>query len=52
MPVSALGHSPEKEPDKSGLYVRPRDIHPHWVTSPLLYGYARWSKGLIAGVKS
>ena len=51
MPVSALGHSPEKEPDKSGLYVRPRDIHPHWVTSPLLYSYARWSKGLIAGVK-
>jgi hypothetical protein len=50
IPVSALGHSPEKYPDKNGLLIRPRDIHPHWVTVPLLYSYARWATGLIAGV--
>jgi hypothetical protein len=50
VPVSALGHSPEKYPDKSGLLIRPKDVHPHWVTVPLLYSYARWATGLIAGV--
>jgi hypothetical protein len=50
IPVSALGHSPEKYPDKNGLLIRPKDIHPHWVTVPLLYSYARWATGLIAGV--
>ena len=49
IPVSALGHSPEKYPDKSGLLIRPCDIHPRWVTIPLLYSYARWATGLIAG---
>jgi hypothetical protein len=51
MPVSALGHSPEKYPDKNGLLIKPRDVHPHWVTIPLLYSYARWAHGLIAGVR-
>ena len=51
LPISALGHSPEKYPDKNGLLIRPRDIHPHWVTVPLLYSYARWATGLIAGVR-
>lgn len=50
IPVSALGHSPEKYPDKSGLLIRPKDIHPRWVTIPLLYSYARWATGLIAGI--
>ncbi len=50
VPVSALGHSPEKYADKNGLLIRPRDIHPRWVTVPLLYSYARWASGLIAGV--
>jgi len=50
IPVSALGHSPEKYPDLNGLLIKPRDVHPHWVTIPLLYSYARWSHGLIAGV--
>lgn len=49
LPVSALGGSPEKLPDASGLVVRPRNVHPHWVTVPLLYSYARWSQGLIRG---
>jgi len=51
LPISALGHSPEKYPDKNGLLIRPCDIHPHWVTVPLLYSYARWATGLIAGVR-
>ena len=50
LPVSAFGHSPEKQEGKSGLFIRPSDIHPHWVMVPLLYSYARWSTGLIAGI--
>jgi hypothetical protein len=50
IPVSALGHSPEKYPDKSGLLIKPKDVKPSWVTIPLLYSYARWATGLIAGV--
>jgi len=50
IPVSALGHSPEKEPDKTGLFIRPADVKPHWVTIPVLYSYARWATGLIAGI--
>jgi len=52
VPVSALGHSPEKYPERNGLLIRPRDIHPRWVTIPLLYSYARWATGLIAGVRA
>ena len=51
VPVSALGHSPEKYPDTKGLLIKPKDVHPHWVTIPLLYSYARWSTGLIAGMR-
>ena len=51
LPVSALGHSPEKYPDKNGLLIRPRDVKPRWVTVPLLYSYSRWATGLIAGVR-
>jgi hypothetical protein len=49
IPVSALGHSPERQPGNTGLFVRPRDIKPHWVTVPMLYFFARWMPGLIAG---
>lgn len=51
IPVSAFGHSPEKYPDKAGLLIKPKDIHPRWVTIPLLYSYARWATGLIAGIR-
>lgn len=51
MPVSALGHSPEAQEGRPGLGVRPRDIKPRWVTIPLLYSYARWATGLIAGLR-
>ncbi len=49
IPVSALGHSPEKYPDRNGLLIKPKDVQPRWVTIPLLYSYARWATGLIAG---
>jgi hypothetical protein len=47
IPVSALGHSPERKPDGSGLVIRPRDVKPRWVTVPILYAFAKWSLGLI-----
>jgi len=49
IPVTALGHSPQRWPDQPGLLIRPRDIKPHWVTVPLLYTFARWQPGLIPG---
>lgn len=51
LPVSALGHSPEKRADTTGLYVKPKDVHPAWVTAPLLYAFAKWFPGLIAGTR-
>jgi hypothetical protein len=47
IPVSALGASPEPLPE-GGLGVRPRDIHPHWVTVPILYMLTKWAGGYIA----
>jgi hypothetical protein len=50
IPVSALGGSPEKGPGegKGGLFVRPRNITPHWAAVPVLYMFAKWATGLIA----
>jgi len=47
IPVSALGHSPQKWPDQPGLLIRPRDITPHWVAVPILYACALWKNALI-----
>jgi len=49
IPVSALGHSPQKQDGQEGLLVRPSDIRPTWVTVPMLYMFAKWSIGLIGG---
>lgn len=52
IPISALGRSPEEAtlPDGgTGLFVRPKDITPRWAAAPVLYMFARWTKGLIAG---
>ena len=54
VPVSALGHSPESRPlpgesEKMGLFIRPDQISPHWVSVPVLYMFAKWTTGLIAG---
>jgi len=51
MPVSALGHSPQRLAGTTGLCVRPRDIRPWWVTAPLLYALARWFPGLVGGYR-
>lgn len=48
VPASALGHAPEFEAGSGILGVRPRDIAPRWVTAPLLYTFAKWTKGLIS----
>jgi hypothetical protein len=48
IPVSALGHSPQRRSELAGLHIKPRDIHPHWVTAPVLYTFARWQAGLIS----
>ncbi|HEX4054696.1 MAG TPA: hypothetical protein VHX86_10565 [Tepidisphaeraceae bacterium] len=50
IPVSALGGSPEESelPDGGkGLFVRPKNISPRWVTVPILYMFAKWTTGLI-----
>jgi hypothetical protein len=55
IPVSALGCSPQETAlpngDK-GLFVRPAEISPHWATVPVLYMFAKWTTGLVAGNSS
>jgi hypothetical protein len=46
VPLSATGRSPESDA-RIGLGFRPRDIHPIWVGTPLLYIMARWMSGLV-----
>ena len=46
VPVSALGCSPQRQND--ALVVDPADIHPRWVSVPLVYAFAMWSTGLVA----
>jgi hypothetical protein len=49
IPVSALGTGPERRADREGLFVRAGDVRPKWVTVPMLYLFAKWGSGLIAG---
>ena len=52
VPVSSLGCSPSfiRSRGKKGFYgVLPRDIHPKWVTVPLLYSLCKWSPGIVFG---
>lgn len=49
IPVSALGTGPQQWPDRQGLFVRAGDIKPKWATVPMLYVFAKWGSGLIAG---
>jgi hypothetical protein len=51
IPISALGRGPEVQEETGMLGIRPRDIQPQWVTVPFLYMFAKWSSGLISGVK-
>ncbi len=47
LPVSAIGRSPELDPETGSLGVRPKDMDPYWVEVPLLHALSRWSTGLI-----
>ena len=51
IPISALGSSPEVVPGREGLWIRPSQIRPRWVTVPFLYMFARWSHDVIGGVR-
>jgi len=51
IPISALGGSPEMRDGREGLWIRPSQIRPQWVTVPFLYMFARWSHDLIGGVQ-
>jgi len=52
VPVSAIGRSPEVDPETKKLAVRPRDIQPHWTEMPLLYVFAAFTAGLVPWKKS
>jgi hypothetical protein len=52
IPISALGRSPEETElpgGGKGLFIRPKDIKPRWTTVPVLYMFAKWTTGLVAG---
>ncbi len=48
LPNSALGHSPELNPETGMIGIRPRDIRPFWVSVPMLYFF--YEKGFIPGL--
>jgi hypothetical protein len=37
IPNSALGHSPEISEESGMIGIRPKDVHPFWVSVPMLY---------------
>ncbi len=47
VPVSALGHAPQKNDGTAGLAIKPKDVAPRWVTAPLLYSFAKYFTGLV-----
>jgi len=53
VPVSSLGCSPSLiRRGKLTFYgVRPENVHPKWVTVPLLYCLCKWTGGLIGKVE-
>ncbi|HET6250079.1 MAG TPA: hypothetical protein VFE47_20480 [Tepidisphaeraceae bacterium] len=51
IPISALGISPEIIGGRPGLWVRPSQLKPQWVTVPFLYMFARWTHDVIARVR-
>lgn len=48
LPNSALGHSPEINPDTGMIGIRPRDVSPFWVSVPMLYFFHE--RGFIPGL--
>ncbi|MBR0459778.1 MAG: hypothetical protein IJJ26_11130, partial [Victivallales bacterium] len=47
-PNSAIGHSPELDPDSGVLAIRPRDVAPFWVSVPMLYYF--YERGFIPSI--
>jgi hypothetical protein len=45
--VSSLGQQVEVDPTTGLAGIRPKNIHPHWVTVPLLYALSRVQPALI-----
>ncbi len=45
--VSSLGNQIELDPGTGLAGIRPKNIHPHWVTVPLLYALSRVQPALI-----
>lgn len=52
IPVSALGRGPELKEETGLLTIRPRDIHPKWVTVPVLYMLAKWASGVLTAARA
>ena len=48
LPNSALGHSPELDPESGVLAIRPRDVAPFWVSVPMLYFF--YERGFIQSI--
>ncbi len=54
IPVSSLGRSPEyiTRGEHRFYGIRPKDIHPRWVTVPLVYCLHKWVPGIIGAERS
>ncbi len=50
LPNSALGRSPELDEETGMLGIRPGDIHPFWITVPMLYLLYR--NGLVGAART
>ena len=50
IPVSSLGCSPTFVRKGNYYGISPKDIHPRWVTVPLLYSLCKWAPGMISSV--
>ncbi|MBI9016162.1 MAG: hypothetical protein JEZ07_02760 [Phycisphaerae bacterium] len=53
IPVSSLGNAPELTQTGNRHYygIKPGNIHPKWVTVPILYALSQWSSGIVASIK-
>jgi hypothetical protein len=45
LPNSALGHSPELNPETGMIGIRPREVKPFWVSVPMLYFF--YERGFV-----
>ncbi len=52
IPVSSFGASPSPDAASGLLKIRPRDVHPRWVTVPFAYALSRWATTLMGSNKS